>query len=99
MNQNAMRRLKKMQKDMMVAQKELEETIFTGKAGGIVTVEVYGNHTVSGVKVDPEAIESAEDIEMLQDSIVIAMNDINKQIEKATEKIMGPFSGGMPGLF
>jgi len=99
MNQNAMRRLKKMQKDMMEAQKKLEETVFTGTAGGVVSVSVYGNHTVSSVKIDPEAIESAEDVEMLEDSIVIALNDVNKQIDKATESIMGPFSGGMPGLF
>lgn len=99
MNQNAMKKLKKMQRDMMEAQKKLEETLFTGTAGGVVTVTVYGNHTVSSVTIDPEAIESAEDVEMVQDSLVIAMNDVNKQIDSATESIMGPFSGGMPGLF
>ena len=47
MNQQAMMRLKKMQKQMMDAQKQLEETVFTGTAGGgMVTVEVKGTHEV-----------------------------------------------------
>lgn len=99
MNQQAMMRLKKMQKQMMEAQAKLEASVFTGTAGGgMVTVEVKGTHEVLSVKIDPDALESKEDIEMIEDTIVAALNDANKKLEDATQKIMGGFGGGM-GLF
>ena len=56
MNQQAMMRLKKMQKQMMEAQEKLESTVFQGTAGGgMVTVEVKGTHEVVSVKIDPDA--------------------------------------------
>lgn len=98
MNQQAMMRLKKMQKQMMEAQAKLEASVFTGTAGGgMVTVEVKGTHEVLSVKIDPDALESKEDIEMIEDTLVAALNDANKKLEDATQKIMGGF-GGM-GLF
>ena len=93
-----MLRLKKMQKQMMEAQAKLEASVFTGTAGGgMVTVEVKGTHEVLSVKIDPDALESKEDIEMIEDTLVAALNDANKKLEDATQKIMGGF-GGM-GLF
>lgn len=81
MNQQAMMRLKKMQKQMMEAQEKLEATVFTGTAGGgMVTVEVKGNHEVVSVKIDPDALESKDDIEMIEDTIVAALNDATKKI-------------------
>ncbi len=98
MNQQQMLRLKKMQKQMMEAQAKLEASVFTGTAGGgMVTVEVKGTHEVLSVKIDPDALESKEDIEMIEDTLVAALNDANKKLEDATQKIMGGF-GGM-GLF
>ena len=98
MNQQQMLRLKKMQKQMMEAQAKLEASVFTGTAGGgMVTVEVKGPHEVLSVKIDPDALESKEDIEMIEDTLVAALNDANKKLEDATQKIMGGF-GGM-GLF
>ena len=79
MNQQAMMRLKKMQKQMMEAQEKLESTVFQGTAGGgMVTVEVKGTHEVVSVKIDPDALESKEDIEMIEDTIVAALNDAIK---------------------
>lgn len=99
MNQQAMMRLKKMQKQMMDAQKQLEETVFTGTAGGgMVTVEVKGTHEVLKVTIDPDALESKEDIEMIEDSIVAALNDANKKLESESQKLLGGFGGGL-GLF
>lgn len=99
MNQQAMMRLKKMQKQMMEAQEKLEKTIFTGTAGGgMVTVEVKGSHEVVSVKIDPDALESKEDIEMIEDTLVAALNDANKKLEAETQKVMGAFGGGF-GLF
>lgn len=100
MNQQAMMRLKKMQKEMMQKQNELMETVFTGTAGGgMVSVDVKGDHSVVSIKVDPDAFESKEDIEMICDSIVAAVNDANNKIDQKTAEIMGPLAGGMPGFF
>ena len=100
MNQQAMMRLKKMQKQMMDAQKQLEESVFTGTAGGgMVTVEVKGTHEVLSVTIDPDALESKEDIEMIQDSIVAALNDANRKLESESQKLLGGFGGGLGGLF
>lgn len=97
MNQQQMMRLKKMQKQMMEAQEKLENTVFTGTAGGgVVSVEVKGTHEVLSVTIDPEA--AADDIEMVQDMIVIAINDANKKIEAETQKTLGGFGGGF-GMF
>ena len=99
MNQQAMMRLKKMQKQMMDAQKQLEETVFTGTAGGgMVTVEVKGTHEVLSVTIDPDALESKDDIEMIQDSIVAALNDASKKIDSESQKLLGGFGGGLGGF-
>ncbi len=100
MNQQAMMRLKKMQKQMMEAQEKLEATIFTGTAGGgMVTVEMKGTHEVISVKIDPDALESKEDIEMIEDTIVAALNDATKKLEAESQKALGGFGGGLGGLF
>ena len=100
MNQQAMMRLKKMQKQMMDAQKQLEETVFTGTAGGgMVTVEVKGTHEVLSITIDPDALESKDDIEMIQDSIVAALNDANRKLDSESQKLLGGFGGGLGGLF
>jgi DNA-binding YbaB/EbfC family protein len=97
MNQAQMMRLRKMQKEMMEAQERLEQTVFTGTAGGgVVKVEVKGNHEVVSVEIDPEAAK--DDIEMVQDMVVLAINDANKKIEAETQKSLGGFGAGM-GLF
>lgn len=100
MNQQTMMRLKKMQKQMMEAQEKLEATVFTGTAGGgMVTVEVKGNHEVVSVKIDPDALESKDDIEMIEDTIVAALNDATKKLEAESQKVLGGFGGGFGGLF
>ena len=92
MNQQQMMRLKKMQKQMMEAQEKLESTVFTGTAGGgVVTVEVKGNHEVLSVTIDPEAAN--DDLEMVQDMIVLALNDAMKKIDQESQKLLGGFGG------
>jgi DNA-binding YbaB/EbfC family protein len=98
MNQQAMMRLKKMQKQMMEAQEKLEATVFTGTAGGgAITVKVKGSHEVVSVEIDEELAK--DDLEMVQDMLVIAFNEANKKIEAETQKSLGGFGGGFPGLF
>ncbi|HCB66079.1 MAG TPA: nucleoid-associated protein, YbaB/EbfC family, partial [Acholeplasmataceae bacterium] len=93
MNPNMINKLKKMQKQMMEAQEALERKEYFGKASG-VTVVLQGTRQVIDVQINPEMIE---EVEMLQDSILIAMNDALKQIEKEQEATMGQFSGGLGG--
>lgn len=102
MNQAAMMKLRKMQKEMMDNQKKIEQTVFTGKAGGgMVTLEMTGAHEVKKLTIDPDALESKEDIEMIEDSIVAAFNDALKQIEDENQKALGGLGqmGGFGGLF
>ena len=73
MNPAMMNKIRKMQKEMMEAQKRLEESIFTGTAGGgMVKVEVKGDKTVLSIDID-EDILNPEDKEMIQDTILMAI--------------------------
>ena len=101
MNPAMMNKIRKMQKEMMEAQKRLEESIFTGTAGGgMVKVEVKGDKTVLSIDID-EDILNPEDKEMIQDTILMAINDVMRKIDEETQDVMGAFTGGMgmPGLF
>ena len=104
MNQQVMlRKLKKMQDEMLQTQKEIEETVFKASAGGVVTVEVYGTKELKSVKIDDSfEAEGKEDYEMLSDMIVAASNEACKQIDKTTADKMAKYSaltGGFGGLF
>lgn len=94
MNPNMLNKLKKIQKQMMEAQEALERKEFFGKASG-VTVVMQGTRQVIDVQIHPEM---AEDLDMLQDAILLAVNDALKQIEKEQEETMGQFSGGLGGF-
>ena len=101
MNPGMIKKLQKMQRDMVNAQQELEASTFYGSEGGqMVKVEFYGNRIMKDISINPEAIESEEDLEMLQDTIIAAVNDCIKKIDDETERVMSEFTGGgMPGLF
>ena len=101
MNPGMIKKLQKMQRDMVNAQRELEASTFYGSAGGkIVMVEFTGDRKMKNITIDPEAIESADDLEILQDTIIAAINDCISKIDEETESVMSEFTGGgMPGLF
>lgn len=92
-----LKKLQKMQKDMLKAQKELEETVFTGTAGGVVTVEVKGDKSIVSVKIEPEAVDP-EDVELLEDMLLAALNQAMTEVDKKTEEVMAPYTHGLPGL-
>lgn len=99
MNQ-MMKQVKKMQGQMAQAQEELANKTVEGTAGGgVVTVIATGQKKVSDVIIKPEAVDP-EDVEMLQDLVLAAVNDaLNKADELANEDL-GKFTAGMPpGLF
>ena len=101
MNPGMIKKIQQMQKDMVSAQQELEASTFYGSAGGqMVKVEFTGDKKMKNIYINPEAIESEEDLEMLQDTVIAAVNDCIKKIDDETESVMGQFTaGGMPGLF
>ena len=101
MNPSMMKKLQKMQRDMVQAQKELEASTFYGSAGGkMVEVEFTGDKKMQNITIDPEAVQDKEDIEMLQDTIIAAVNDCMKKIDQETQSVMSQFTGGgIPGLF
>lgn len=99
--QNMMRQVQKMQKKMQEAQEKLGEEIIEGTAGGgLVRVIVSGHKEVLEVKLDEDVVDP-EDVEMLQDLIVTAVNDAMEKVDERINQTMGQFTKGMniPGLF
>ena len=92
-----MKQAQKIQKDMMSAKNEIDNKIYEGKSS-FVTVKVKGTKEIVEIKIDNEKIENDE-IEMLQDILVVAINDAMKKIDKETEEKLGKYTQGMPGLF
>lgn len=98
---NMMKQMQKMQKKMMQAQDELFEMVFEASAGGgMVTVKANGKKEITEVVIKEEVVDP-DDIEMLQDLILAATNDVLKQIDEKTNETMGQFTKGLnvPGLF
>ena len=97
MNMQAMlRQAQQMQKEMLKAKEEIDNTEFEGESS-FVKVTLKGDKTVKQVEITAESLDK-EDIEALEDMIVIAVNDAQKKIDAETEKKMGRF-GNIPGLF
>jgi hypothetical protein len=100
MNQ-MMRQVKKMQEQMLKTQEELANKTVEGTAGGgVVSVTVTGQKKVVNVVIKPEAVDP-DDVEMLQDLVLSAINDAMTKAEELAAKEMSRFTGGMniPGLF
>ena len=95
--QAMMKQAQKLQKDMISEKEKIDNTIFIGKSS-IVEVKLKGTKQVIDVKILTDSLEN-DDIEMLQDMIMVAINDAMKQIDKETENKMGKYTQGMPGLF
>jgi len=96
--QSMMKQAQQMQERM---QKQMAEMRIEATAGGgMVTVVMDGAKQVHSVKIDPEAV-SKEDVEMLQDLILAALNDAHRKADEAAAKQMQGLMGGMkiPGLF
>ncbi|WP_430789446.1 YbaB/EbfC family nucleoid-associated protein [Virgibacillus flavescens] len=92
---NMMKQMQKMQKKMMVAQDELHELSFEATAGGgMVTVTANGKKEITDVQIKEEVVDP-DDLEMLQDLILAATNEVLKKIEEKTNETMGQFTKGM----
>lgn len=98
--QAMMKKVQKMQSDMVKMQEELKNrTVETSVGGGAVSVTVTGRKELQAIKISPDAIDP-EDVEMLEDMILTAVNDAMKQVDEMTEKEMSKVTGGMklPGM-
>ncbi len=92
---NLMKQAQRMQRQMEESQKELETKEFTGTAGGgAVKVTATGKREITKVELLPDAVDP-DDIEMLQDLILAAVNDALGQAEEANAAIMNKMTGGL----
>ncbi len=97
---NMMKRLQQMQEDMARVQQECEEAEYSASAGGgAVEVSVTGKHQVVSVKLQPDVVDP-EDVEMLEDLLIAAVNEAMRKADETMEREMGKITGGMniPGL-
>ena len=98
---NMIRQAQKMQQEMLKAQEEIEQAEFDASSGGgAVSVKMTGKKELTEININPEACDP-DDIEMLQDLILTAVNDVIKKVDDANNAKMSKLTGGIniPGLF
>lgn len=98
--QKQLQQMQAMQRKMELLQAEIEEKeITTTAGGGAVTVTVNGKKEVIKLELQPEIVDP-DDIEMLQDLIMVAVNEGIRQIDEISNNEMGKLTGGLgiPGL-
>ena len=99
---NMIKQAQKMQQDFLKMQQELESTDFEFTAGGgAVKAVVSGTREFKSIEIDPEAVDP-EDVEMLQDLVLAAVNGALKKADETTNEKMSKLQGGLgsfPGMF
>ncbi|MBP0980896.1 MAG: YbaB/EbfC family nucleoid-associated protein [Oscillospiraceae bacterium] len=96
-----MRKAQRMQEQLAEKQAELEEREFTvTSGGGMVEVTMNGKKEIKSLNIKPEIVDP-DDIEMLQDVIMAAVNEVVRQVEETTNQELGQITSGLsiPGLF
>lgn len=96
-----MKQVQKMQSDMAKMQEELaNKTVEATSGGGVVKVVANAKQELISIEIKPEAVDP-EDVEMLQDLILAAVNEALRQGQELASKEMGKVTGGLniPGLF
>ena len=97
--QQLMRQAQKMQQAMVEAQEKLDEAEYEASAGGgVVNVKVSGKREITSITIDPQVVDP-DDVEMLQDLIMAAVNEALRQGEEAREATMSRMAPGMGGMF
>ena len=95
--QKLMMEAQKMQKKLQNEQKELENTDYEGNSS-LVSIIINGKKEVKSVKINTEDELTKDDIEMLEDMIMVAMNEAVKKAEADKEQRLGKYSQGLTGL-
>ena len=96
-----MKQAQKMQQDMLRMQEEMESKTYSAAAGGgMVKAEVSGKNEVVSIEINPEAVDP-DDVEMLQDMIIAAVNEALRAAETDKANNMSRLTGGLNlgGLF
>ena len=97
-----LKQVQQMQADMMKAQEQLkDEEVEASAGGGMVTVKMSGDRELKEVHIDPSALGddvAAEDLEMLQDTLVAAVNEASRSAEELASRKLGGLSGGLGDL-
>lgn len=95
MNMNMMKQAQKMQQEMLKMQQEMETKTYEATAGGgVVTASVNGKHELVSIVIDPEAVDP-EDVEMLQDLVVAAVNEAMRKADADAASSMQKLTGGL----
>jgi DNA-binding YbaB/EbfC family protein len=97
---NLLKKAQQLQEKMAKLQEELsEKTVETSAGGGMVTVIATGKQEIASIKIDPEVVNQ-EDIEMLEDLVLAAVNDALFQAKQMVSEEMTKLTGGVtiPGL-
>ena len=98
--QQLMKQAQRMQAEIMKQQEELANTVFSASSGGgMVTVEMNGQFEVVSLKIDPQVVDP-EDVEMLEDLITAAVQEVLNKVNEASSNVMSKVTGGIniPGL-
>lgn len=91
--QQLMKQAQKMQEEIQQAKEEIESTEIEGTAGGgAVKVSMYGNKVIFGVSINPEVVDP-DDVEMLEDLLVAAINNGYDQADELSEEKLGKYNG------
>ena len=94
-NMNMIKQAQKMQTDMMKMQEELEKAEYTATAGGgVVTAVISGKKELVSLVIEPDAVDP-EDVEMLQDMIIAAVNEALRKAENSASESMAKLTGGL----
>lgn len=99
---NLLKQAQKMQREMEIAQKAIEEeSVSASSGGGVVEITVSGKKEITAVKINPEAVDP-DDVEMLEDLIMAAANEALRKMDEISQEKMARVTGGaggMSGLF
>ncbi len=94
-NMNMIKQAQKMQSDMLKMQEELEKAEYSAAAGGgVVTAVVSGKKELMSLTIEPDAVDP-QDVEMLQDMIIAAVNEAMRKAESASAEEMSKLTGGL----
>lgn len=97
MNQ-LLKQAQKMQADLVKTQEELQNKEYSATVGGgAVSVVASGNKTIKTLEIQPDVVDP-DDVEMLQDLIISAVNEVLSKIEEDSSNEMGKLTGGMGGM-
>ena len=95
--QNLMKQAQSMQKKIENEKEKIDNEIFEGKSE-LITIKMSGTRKIISAKIKEDISLNKEDIEILEDMIVIAVNDAISQIDNKLNKVMGSQMGGLSGL-